>query len=214
MKDADAVVFVVDDDSSVREAIKSLISLVGLRVETFETAQEFLQSKRPDVPGCVVLDVELPGLSGLDLQRELAAHGVKLPIIFITGHGDIPTSVRAMKAGALEFLTKPFHDQDLLDAIRQALERDRAARRHSKEIAELRERFDALTSREREVMSLVVAGLLNKQIAAELGISEVTVKIHRGRVMNKMGVQSLAELVRMTERLEIPTAKDQSAKTK
>ena len=214
MKDADAVVFVVDDDSSVREAIKSLISLVGLRVETFETAQEFLQSKRPDVPGCVVLDVELPGLSGLDLQRELAAHGVKLPIIFITGHGDIPTSVRAMKAGALEFLTKPFHDQDLLDAIRQALERDRAARRHSKEIAELRERFDALTSREREVMSLVVAGLLNKQIAAELGISEVTVKIHRGRVMNKMGAQSLAELVRMTERLEIPTAKDQSAKTK
>jgi FixJ family two-component response regulator len=214
VKDADAVVFVVDDDSSVREAIKSLISLVGLRVETFETAQEFLQSKRPDVPGCVVLDVELPGLSGLDLQRELAAHGVKLPIIFITGHGDIPTSVRAMKAGALEFLTKPFHDQDLLDAIRQALERDRAARRHSKEIAELRERFDALTSREREVMSLVVAGLLNKQIAAELGISEVTVKIHRGRVMNKMGVQSLAELVRMTERLEIPTAKDQSAKTK
>jgi FixJ family two-component response regulator len=214
VKDADAVVFVVDDDSSVREAIKSLISLVGLRVETFETAQEFLQSKRPDVPGCVVLDVELPGLSGLDLQRELAAHGVKLPIIFITGHGDIPTSVRAMKAGALEFLTKPFHDQDLLDAIRQALERDRAARRHSKEIAELRERFDALTSREREVMSLVVAGLLNKQIAAELGISEVTVKIHRGRVMNKMGAQSLAELVRMTERLEIPTAKDQSAKTK
>ena len=214
MKDADAVVFVVDDDSSVREAIKSLIRLVGLRVETFGTAQEFLQSKRPDLPGCVVLDVELPGLSGLDLQRELAAHGVKLPIIFITGHGDIPTSVRAMKAGALEFLTKPFHDQDLLDAIRQALERDRAARRHSKEIAELRERFDALTSREREVMSLVVAGLLNKQIAAELGISEVTVKIHRGRVMNKMGVQSLAELVRMTERLEIPTAKDQSAKTK
>jgi FixJ family two-component response regulator len=214
VKDADAVVFVVDDDSSVREAIKSLISLVGLRVETFETAQEFLQSKRPDVPGCVVLDVELPGLSGLDLQRELAAHGVKLPIIFITGHGDIPTSVRAMKAGALEFLTKPFHDQDLLDAIRQALERDRAARRHSKEIAELRELFDALTSREREVMSLVVAGLLNKQIAAELGISEVTVKIHRGRVMNKMGAQSLAELVRMTERLEIPTAKDQSAKTK
>ena len=214
MKDVDAVVFVVDDDSSVREAIKSLIRLVGLRVETFGTAQEFLQSKRPDLPGCVVLDVELPGLSGLDLQRELAAHGVKLPIIFITGHGDIPTSVRAMKAGALEFLTKPFHDQDLLDAIRQALERDRAARRHSKEIAELRERFDALTSREREVMSLVVAGWLNKQIGFELGISEITVKIHRGRVMNKMGAQSLAELVRMTERLEIPTAKNQSGKTK
>jgi FixJ family two-component response regulator len=214
VKDADAVVFVVDDDSSVREAIKSLIRLVGLRVETFGTAQEFLQSKRPDLPGCVVLDVELPGLSGLDLQRELAAHGIKLPIIFITGYGDIPMSVRAMKAGALEFLTKPFRDQDLLDAIRQALERDCTARKHSKEIAELRVRLDALTSREREVMSLVVAGLLNKQIGFELEISEITVKIHRGRVMNKMGAQSLAELVRMTERLEIPTAKNQSGKTK
>ena len=214
MKDTDAIVFVVDDDSSIREAIKSLVTLSGLRVETFGTAQEFLQTKRPDLPGCVVLDVELPGLSGLDLQRELAPHGIKLPIIFITGYGDIPMSVRAMKAGALEFLTKPFRDQDLLDAIQQALERDRAARRHSKEIAELRERFDALTSREREVMSLVVAGWLNKQIGFELKISEITVKIHRGRVMNKMGAQSLAELVRMTERLENPTAKDQSAKTK
>jgi FixJ family two-component response regulator len=214
VKDADAIVFVVDDDSSIREAIKSLIRLEGLRVETFGTAQEFLQSKRPDVAGCVVLDVELPGLSGLDLQRELAAHSIKLPIIFITGYGDIPMSVRAMKAGALEFLTKPFRDQDLLDAIQQALARDRAARLHSKEIAELRERFDVLTSREREVMSLVVAGSLNKQIGFELGISEITVKIHRGRVMNKMGAQSLAELVRMTERLGIPTAKDQSAKTK
>jgi FixJ family two-component response regulator len=214
VKDADAIVFVVDDDSSVREAIKSLIRLVGLRVETFGSAQEFLRSKRPDVPGCVVLDVELPGLSGLDLQRELAAHGIKLPIIFITGYGNIPMSVRAMKAGALEFLTKPFRDQDLLHAIQQALERDRAARQYSKEIAELRERFDALTSREREVMSLVVAGLLNKQIGFELGISEITVKIHRGRVMNKMGAPSLAELVRMTERLEIPTARNQSAKTK
>ena len=214
MKDADAVVFVVDDDSSVREAIGSLIRLAGLRVETFETAQEFLRSKRLDVPGCMVLDVELPGLSGLDLQRELVAHGIKLPIIFITGYGDIPMSVRAMKAGALEFLTKPFRDQDLLDAIQQALERDRAARHHSREIAELRERFDALTSREREVMNLVVAGWLNKQIGFELGISEITVKIHRGRVMNKMGAQSLAELVRMTERLELPTAKNQSAKTR
>ena len=214
MKDADSIVFVVDDDSSIREAIAILVKLAGLRVETFGTAQEFLRSKRPDLPGCVVLDVELPGLSGLDLQRELTAHGIKLPIIFITGYGDIPMSVRAMKAGALEFLTKPFRDRDLLDAIQQALERDRAARRHSREIAELREHFDALTSREREVMSLVVAGWLNKQIGFELGISEITVKIHRGRVMNKMGAQSLAELVRMTERLELPTAKDQSTKTR
>jgi FixJ family two-component response regulator len=214
VKDADAIVFVVDDDPSIREAIKSLISLVGVRVETFGTAQEFLRSERPDLPGCVVLDVELPGLSGLDLQRELAAHGIKIPIIFITGYGDIPMSVRAMKAGATEFLTKPFRDQDLLDAIEQAIEHDRAARWHSKEMAELRKRFDALTSREREVMSLVVAGWLNKQIGFELKISEITVKIHRGRVMGKMGAQSLAELVRMTERLELPTARDQSAKTK
>jgi FixJ family two-component response regulator len=214
VKDTDAIVFVVDDDSSIREAIESLVKLAGLRVETFGSAQEFLRSKRADLPGCVVLDVELPGLSGLDLQRELATHGIKLPIIFITGYGDIPMSVRAMKAGALEFLTKPFRDQDLLDAIEQALERDRAVRRHAREIAELRERFDVLTSREREVMSLVVAGRLNKQIGFELKISEVTVKIHRGRVMNKMGAESLAELVRMTERLEIPTAKDRSAKTR
>ncbi len=214
MKDVDAIVFVVDDDLSIREAIQSLVRLEGLRVETFATAQDFLRRKRPDLPGCVVLDVELPGLSGLDLQRELAAHGIKLPIIFITGYGDIPMSVRAMKAGATEFLTKPFRDQDLLDAIQQALERDRAARRHSKEIAELRKRFDALTSREREVMNLVVGGWLNKQIGFELKISEITVKIHRGRVMGKMGAESLAELVRMTERLELPTVTDQSAKTK
>jgi FixJ family two-component response regulator len=214
VRDADAIVFVVDDDPSIREAVKSLISLAGLRVETFGTAQEFLRSERPNLPGCVVLDVELPGLSGLDLQRELTAHGIKLPIIFITGYGDIPMSVRAMKAGATEFLTKPFRDQDLLDAIQQALERDRAARQHSRETAELRKRFDALTSREREVMGLVVAGWLNKQIGFELKISEITVKIHRGRVMEKMGAQSLAELVRMTERLELPTVTDQSAKTK
>jgi FixJ family two-component response regulator len=214
VKDAEAIVFVVDDDLSIREAIESLVKLAGLRVETFGTAQEFLRTERPDLPGCVVLDVELPGLSGLDLQRELAAHGIKLPIIFITGYGDIPMSVRAMKAGALEFLTKPFRDQDLLNAIEQALERDRAARQHQKEIAELRERFDALTSREREVMSLVVAGWLNKQIGFELEISEITVKIHRGRVMDKMGAESLAELVRMTERLELPRSKDQSPKTK
>ena len=210
MKDADAIVFVVDDDPSIREAIKSLVSLEGPRVETFGSAQEFLRAERPDLPGCVVLDVELPGLSGLDLQRELAAHGIKLPIIFITGYGDIPMSVRAMKAGATEFLTKPFRDQDLLDAIQQALQRDHDARDQSKENAELRKRFDALTSREREVMSLVVDGWLNKQIGFELKISEITVKIHRGRVMNKMGAQSLAELVRMTERLEIPKTKDQT----
>jgi FixJ family two-component response regulator len=208
VKQPDSIVFVVDDDSSVREAIESLIQSVGLRVETFETAQEFLRSKRPDVPGCVVLDVRLPGLSGLDLQRELAAHGIKLPVIFITGHGDIPMSVRAMKAGALEFLTKPFRDQDLLDAIQQALERDRTARQHQMETTELREHFDSLTSREREVMGLVVSGLLNKQIAGELGTSEVTIKIHRSQVMKKMGAGSLAELVRMTEKLGIPAAKD------
>ncbi len=207
MKQPDSIVYVVDDDSSVREAIKSLIRSVGLRVETFGTAQEFLHSARPDAPGCVVLDVRLPGLSGLDLQRELAANGINLPVIFITGHGDIPMSVRAMKAGALEFLTKPFRDQDLLDAIQQALERDRGARQQRSETAEVRERFDSLTAREREVMGLVVSGLLNKQIAGELGTSEVTIKIHRSQVMKKMGAGSLAELVRMTEKLGIPAAK-------
>jgi FixJ family two-component response regulator len=214
VNDADAIVYVVDDDSSIREAISSLLGLSGLRVETFATAPEFLRSKRPDLPGCVVLDVELPGLSGLDLQRELAAHGVTLPIIFITGYGDIPMSVRAMKAGALEFLTKPFHDQDLLDAIQQALARDRAQRGHSKEVAQLRARFDALTSREREVMTMVAAGMLNKQIGFDLGISEITVKIHRGRVMNKMGAQSLADLVKMTEKLDLPTARAPSTATR
>ena len=208
MKQPDSIVYVVDDDSSVREAIKSLIRSVGLRVETFGTAQEFLKSARPDAPGCVVLDVRLPGLSGLDLQRELAANGINLPVIFITGHGDIPMSVRAMKAGAFEFLTKPFRDQDLLDAIQQALERDRSARQQRSETAELRERFDSLTAREREVMGLVVSGLLNKQIAGELGTSEVTIKIHRSQVMKKMGAGSLAELVRMTEKLGIPASKN------
>jgi FixJ family two-component response regulator len=203
MTETDAVVFVVDDDASMRESLRNLIRSVGIRVELFASAQEFLRSKHPDVPGCLVLDVRLPGLSGLDLQRRTAEAGLQIPIIFITGHGDIPMSVRAMKAGAVEFLTKPFRDQDLLDAIQQALERDRKSRDQRAEIAELRDRFASLTSRERDVMARVVAGLLNKQIGAELGTSETTVKIHRHQVMEKMGAGSLPELVRMADRLGI-----------
>ena len=203
MTETDAVVFVVDDDASMRESLRNLIRSVGIRVELFASAQEFLRSKHPDVPGCLVLDVRLPGLSGLDLQRRTAETGLQIPIIFITGHGDIPMSVRAMKAGAVEFLTKPFRDQDLLDAIQQALERDRKSRDQRAEIAELRDRFASLTSRERDVMARVVAGLLNKQIGAELGTSETTVKIHRHQVMEKMGAGSLPELVRMADRLGI-----------
>jgi FixJ family two-component response regulator len=207
MSETDAVVFVVDDDAPMRESLKNLIRSVGLRVELFASAQEFLRSKRPDQPSCLVLDVRLPGLSGLDLQRRTGDAGIEIPIVFITGHGDIPMSVRAMKAGAVEFLTKPFRDQDLLDAIQQALERDGKARDQRAALEELRSRFASLTSREREVMKRVVAGLLNKQIGAELGTSETTVKVHRHQVMEKMGAGSLPELVRMADRLGVVVPK-------
>jgi FixJ family two-component response regulator len=201
------VVFVVDDDPSIRESLEDLIGSVGLRVEAFASAQEFLRSKRPDAPSCLVLDVRLKGLSGLDLQKRLIEGDIDIPIIFITGHGDIPMAVQAMKAGAMEFLRKPFRDQELLDAIQQALERDRKAREQRSEIADLRSRFDSLTPREREVMALVAAGLLNKQVAGELGTSEASVKVHRQHVMEKIGADSLAELVRMADKLGIPTLK-------
>jgi FixJ family two-component response regulator len=201
------MVFVVDDNATLRESLKDLLQSVGLRVEAFASAQEFLRSKRPDMPSCLVLDVRLKGLSGLDLQKRLVEGAVDIPIIFITGHGDIPMTVQAMKAGAVEFLTKPFRDQDLLDAIQQALERDRKAREQRAEIAELRKRFGSLTPREREVMALVAAGLLNKQVAGELGTSEASVKVHRQHVMEKLGADSLAELVRMADKIGIPTLK-------
>jgi FixJ family two-component response regulator len=200
-------VFVIDDDASVRAAISSLIRSVGLRVEVFASASEFLATKRTDGPSCLILDVRLPGVSGLEFQAELANADSGIPIIFITGHGDIPMPVKAMKAGAVEFLTKPFRDQDLLDAVQAALERARSRHEGEKAVSELRAKFETLTHREREVMAWVTGGLLNKQIAAELGVSEITVKVHRGNVTRKMGAKSLADLVRMADALDIRRTK-------
>lgn len=201
------IVFVVDDDPSMRRALTNLFQSVGLQVEALGSAQEMLRSKPPDVPSCLVLDVRLPGLSGLDLQADLAKANIRIPIIFITGHGDIPMSVRAMKSGAVDFLTKPVRDQDLLDAVAAAIERDRKQRNVNKTIAMVRSRFETLTQRERDVLVLVASGLMNKQVAAELGLAEITIKIYRGQIMRKMGARSLAELVRMTEMLGIRRTK-------
>ena len=203
MREAESIVFIIDDDSLYRASTERLVRSAGFSVESFQSAADFLNSRRPNVPSCLVLDVRLPGSSGLDLQRELAEAGVHLPIIFVTGHGDIPMSVQAMKAGAVEFLTKPFRDQTLLDAIRQAIERDRVARQQRARNADLRRRYESLGPREREVLKCVVSGMLNKQIADELGATERTIKFHRGHIMRKMQVRSLAELVRMAEALGI-----------
>ncbi len=207
MNGEETVVFVVDDEDAARSAIRSLLDSVRIRVETFASTAEFLEYRRPDGPACLVLDVRLPGVSGLDFQKELAARQISIPIIFITGHGDIPMSVEAMKAGAVEFLTKPFRGQVLLDAIRQAIERDRAARAQQLQVSELRTRLETLTPREREVLQFVISGLLNKQIGAALGASERTIKIHRGQVMRKMRAESVPDLVRMADALGIPSRK-------
>ena len=206
--DEQPVVFVVDDDPSMRATLTDVMSSVGLQVQTFASAREFMGSKLPDAPGCLVLDVRLPGQSGLDFQRTLAESGMDLPVVFITGHGDVPMSVRAMKAGAVDFLIKPFRDQDLLDAVHAAIQRDRAQRQHVIGLADLEERYRALTERERDIMALVVVGRLNKQIASELGLAEVTVKAHRSQLMHKMGAKSLPELVRMADRLGGAAEKD------
>ena len=198
----------VDDDSSMRATLTDVMRSVGLQVQTFASAREFMGSKLPDAPGCLVLDVRLPGQSGLDFQRTLAESGIELPVVFITGHGDVPMSVRAMKAGAVDFLIKPFRDQDLLDAVHAAIERDRARRQHVTRVADLEERYRSLTERERDIMALVVVGRLNKQIASELGLAEVTVKAHRSQIMHKMGAKSLPELVRMADRLSGAAEKD------
>ena len=201
MTEEQAIVFVVDDDPSMRATLSDVMRSVGLEVQTFKSAQEFLGSELPDAPGCLVLDVRLPGQSGLDFQRTLADSGIDLPVVFITGHGDVPMTVRAMKAGAVDFLIKPFRDQDLLDAVHVAIKRDRVRRQDATRLVDLRERFQSLTQRERDVMALVVLGRLNKQIAAELGVAEVTVKAHRSQTMHKMGADSLAELVRIADQL-------------
>lgn len=205
MEEERPVVFVIDDDASVREGVKDLLRSVGLDVESFGSTQEFLASKRPDAPGCIVLDVRLPGASGLEVQRELMKSSIQLPIIFISGHGDIPMSVRAMKSGAIEFLTKPLREQELLDAVQAGIERDRARRQEAKLVAELQERLKSLTSREQEVLALVVTGQPNKQIAAQLDLSEQTVKVHRGQIMRKMRAKSLVDLVRMSDKLGVST---------